>query len=122
MVPNDATVRYMDSVTLTCVGMGLPEVSYQWLREVGGGVYTPVTLDNRVSADEGNLTIATVMREDAGTYLCNVSNELGSIGAPATVTVIGRWVWYAGGCGIQVGIGKYFSPAIGDVTVYPCVP
>jgi len=84
------TVEYQTSVTLSCEAIGLPEVSYQWWRELGGGATVPVSLDDsRVTVAEGNLTISDAMRSDGGVYICNVSNPLGSITVEATVTVLG---------------------------------
>ena len=85
-------VRHGASISLPCVAMGLPEVSYQWLRRLRGGAIVPVTLDSRVTIAEGNLTISDAMRSDEGMYICNVSNPLGYITMETNVRVLGMEV------------------------------
>ncbi|XP_029115459.1 uncharacterized protein igsf9b [Scleropages formosus] len=63
-----------DSVTLVCVAHGNPQPSVTWKKDDA-----PVEKQETVELANGTLTLASVTREEAGTYKCHVSNAEGNL-------------------------------------------
>ena len=91
-MPSATTVDLDDPVGLECVASGIPDVDYAWFRLEARGLVR-VVLNDRVMANNGSLNITMATRQDAGNYVCVVSNELANITSTAAqLTVRGMCV------------------------------
>ena len=79
---------------LKCVGVGYPPPLVQW-RKLNGSLSDRVSITNMsMSTNEGNVTNVTVdlilseaYRDDAGVYVCSVSNPLKSVEINTTLII-----------------------------------
>ena len=85
--PSISTLTYQeDARTLTCVSTGSPATTVSWMKDdqslsIDGSTYQLTqTVTNRAASTYSNvLTVSeTASTGVAGTYICNVSNDLGS--------------------------------------------
>ena len=83
--PSDLVVVAGTTVTFLCTSWADPEPTIEW--RFGGDIIT----GRRYSVSpSGALTVTTVTLDDAGMYMCNVSNIHGWEAASAELTVQGR--------------------------------
>ena len=85
--PQDQTVQENDmNVTFKCSATSNPMPSYTWFKD--NIVINKINFTNIVlSKDNQNITILTVQRKDAGLYVCNATNKIGSVTASAHLNV-----------------------------------
>lgn len=79
--PSDASVLVGRSVTLDCQAEGYPQPQIRWEKAVGTTArdYRPISTSYHYQIFEnGSLTIQDVARDDAGYYLCQATNGIGS--------------------------------------------
>ena len=74
-----------DTVELTCVAEGWPLPTYRWYKD---GSSINVTA-HRFRQHGGHLVISNVTVEDTGEYLCNASNNRGSVSAKRQLLIRG---------------------------------
>ncbi|XP_076869572.1 vascular endothelial growth factor receptor 1 isoform X2 [Brachyhypopomus gauderio] len=81
---SDCSVNVSSSVTLCCPAHGVPRPLITWykdhrrLKQVSGIMLTP---------EEGTLHIDRITTEDQGLYTCEATNEKGSVGSSAYISV-----------------------------------
>ncbi|KAK3107290.1 hypothetical protein FSP39_011199 [Pinctada imbricata] len=76
-VLRSVTVEEGDTAELPCVGSGNPLPKYRWTKES-----KPIIIDNQhFNQKSGNLLILNSRIEDSGQYMCNASNDHGSVTA-----------------------------------------
>lgn len=73
-------VRVGEVIRLQCLAHGTPPLTYTWTK-VGGD------LPPRAQVNEGDLQINLATAEDAGSYKCVASNNVGNSEVVARVTV-----------------------------------
>ena len=83
--PSDLVVAAGTTATFLCTFWADPEPTVEW--RFGEVV---ITGTRYVVSPSGALTVATVTLDDAGVYICNVSNTYGWENASAELTVQGR--------------------------------
>ncbi|XP_051972483.1 cell adhesion molecule DSCAM-like isoform X1 [Xyrauchen texanus] len=81
--PQDQDGIYGKSVTLNCSADGEPRPTIEWKYSKGAGVpqFQPIALNSGFRVQllgNGSLLIKHVLEEDAGYYLCKVSNDVGA--------------------------------------------
>ncbi|KAA0704197.1 Down syndrome cell adhesion molecule -like protein [Triplophysa tibetana] len=81
--PQDQDGIYGKSVTLNCSADGEPRPMIEWKYSKGAGVpqFQPIALNSGFRVQllgNGSLLIKHVLEEDAGYYLCKVSNDVGA--------------------------------------------
>ncbi|XP_023236837.1 Down syndrome cell adhesion molecule-like protein Dscam2, partial [Centruroides sculpturatus] len=79
--PSDASVLVGRSVTLDCQAEGYPQPQIRWEKAIGVTArdYRPISTSYHYQIFEnGSLTIQDVARDDAGYYLCQATNGIGS--------------------------------------------
>lgn len=79
-LPDDVAVRVGEVIRLQCLAHGTPPLTYTWTK-VGGD------LPPRAQVNEGDLQINLATAEDAGSYKCVASNNVGNSEVVARVTV-----------------------------------
>ncbi|KAL9959422.1 hypothetical protein ACROYT_G032745 [Oculina patagonica] len=80
--PQDTTAGSNTTVTLPCIGYGIPRPTYTWF--LNG---KPLIWTNRHNITGGNLTIKDLTRQDSGMYQCFVNNKHGQLHADIELTV-----------------------------------
>ena len=71
------TVNETDNVTLSCSALGVPEPSIVWFPSTGDISSSSTMTDEGINVSS-TLTISNVVRSNAGSYTCNVSNAIPS--------------------------------------------
>ncbi|XP_038065482.1 Down syndrome cell adhesion molecule homolog isoform X2 [Patiria miniata] len=71
-----------DAVELPCVASGYPIPAYHWKKDG-----EPVTLDDRLTLNGGNLLITIVELDDDGVYECEATSDSGSVTASRHLTI-----------------------------------
>uniref|UniRef100_A0A8C7MIU8 Heparan sulfate proteoglycan 2 n=1 Tax=Oncorhynchus kisutch TaxID=8019 RepID=A0A8C7MIU8_ONCKI len=79
-LPDDVAVRVGEVIRLQCLAHGTPPLLFQWTKLNG-------SLSTRADVQGGDLQINLATPEDAGTYKCVATNNVGTSEAHATVTV-----------------------------------
>ncbi|KAM9343546.1 basement membrane-specific heparan sulfate proteoglycan core protein [Pholidichthys leucotaenia] len=79
-MPNDVAVRVGEVIRLQCLAHGAPPLTYTWTKLDG-------ILPARAQVSGGDLQINLATAEDAGSYKCVVSNNVGTSEVIAKVTV-----------------------------------
>ncbi|GFR75456.1 myosin light chain kinase, smooth muscle [Elysia marginata] len=88
--PSDVTVSTSDTIVLTCVVRGYPELNVTWTKEEDR---SELKAGDRVTqsrqGDVHRLEIRSADPSDSGQYICTASNSEGHVIATVTVTVEG---------------------------------
>ena len=84
-LPQNTAAPLGATATLTCVGVGSPPPMVEWY------------LEEELVGEESQLSVDEVDRESAGMYMCQVSNEAGSVTMVAELTVYGKSVLFSDG-------------------------
>uniref|UniRef100_A0A4W5NTC5 Heparan sulfate proteoglycan 2 n=1 Tax=Hucho hucho TaxID=62062 RepID=A0A4W5NTC5_9TELE len=79
-LPDDVAVRVGEVIRLQCLAHGTPPLLFQWTKLNG-------SLSTRADVQGGDLQINLAKPEDAGTYKCVATNNVGTSEAHAKVTV-----------------------------------
>ncbi|XP_028309184.1 basement membrane-specific heparan sulfate proteoglycan core protein isoform X2 [Gouania willdenowi] len=79
-LPDDVAVRVGEVIRLQCLAHGTPPLTYTWTKLDGN-------LPARAQINEGDLQINLATAEDAGSYKCIASNNVGNSEVIAKVTV-----------------------------------
>ena len=87
--PERTTASLNDDVILNCSAFAIPTADYIWTHDE-----QQVDIDGvRVQLDNGSLIINTLLRSDAGQYVCQASNDYGEIVSdPAQLLVQGEYL------------------------------
>ena len=87
--PNKIEVVEQNSISLSCKGVGNPLISVQWRLPNKTVLRTNTTFPERYCMDlEGSLFISPVSKDDAGNFVCEISNGIGfSAFATSTLSV-----------------------------------
>ena len=97
VLSNDTSADEGETVSLTCVGYGLPGVEIRWVLD--GETLTNIsnTLIYEREVVEGNMTffqsvlqLCSVELTDAGSYFCVVSNGIMSTNSSVQLSVTGK--------------------------------
>ncbi|KAL9975093.1 hypothetical protein ACROYT_G012209 [Oculina patagonica] len=96
------------NVTIACTATGQPLPSITWAKSVGS------LPEDRTEVMNGTLTIYSVTRKDAGTYICKVENILGSAKNTALVVIFSSLRF-------KVRPPQEVTPVIGSSVHLPCV-
>ena len=91
------TVAVDSSLTLSCTSRGSPPDTFTWRKDNGPvlqSTTTPVTYNDMSAEFCANYSIANVTTSDSGTYICTVTNPIGSDSAIITVKVTGELLIY----------------------------
>ena len=95
MLRNSAVVRPVgSSVRLRCRAEGNPPPHVIWIRD---GLKGRVTLESTEDEEDSNkrkwtLKLRNLQEDDSGTYVCKVTNRLGTINFTYSLEVIGRFI------------------------------
>ena len=97
--PSNVTVNVGDHLTLSCTSRGSPPDTFTWQRADNSTVLQSSTINavnhTNMSAEfRANYSIANVTTSDSGTYICTVTNPIGSDSANITVKVTGELLIY----------------------------
>ena len=92
------TVNVGDPLTLSCTSRDSPPDTFTWRKDNDPTVLqstsiSAVNYTNTSAVFRANYSIASVTTSDSGTYMCNVTNPIGSDGITITVDV-GKSVIY----------------------------
>ena len=90
------TVTIGSSLTLSCTSRGSPPDTFTWRRGNDTVVLqstsiTPVDYTNTSAVFRTNYSIDSVTSNDSGTYICTVTNPIGSDNATITVITTGMY-------------------------------
>ncbi|XP_060132262.1 basement membrane-specific heparan sulfate proteoglycan core protein isoform X6 [Zootoca vivipara] len=108
-LPDSVSVQAGEVVQLQCLAHGTPPLRYEWAKANG-------SLPGHATVRERVLHISPAAPRDSGTYLCRVSNRVGSAEAVAHVRVQGA----AGGpLSIQV-TPRRETKAVGGTAEFAC--
>ena len=93
--PNTITVNVGDPLTLSCTSQGSPPDTFTWRKDNDPTILqstniTAVDYTNTSAVFRANYSIASVTTSDSGSYICNVTNPIGSDSATITVVVISK--------------------------------
>ncbi|PSN46727.1 Down syndrome cell adhesion molecule-like protein Dscam2, partial [Blattella germanica] len=72
------TAKLGETVVIPCVAYANPRPHYRWIYQKQSGHEVTLETSERHMVRHGTLVILSVRESDAGTYLCNASNEDGS--------------------------------------------
>ena len=96
------------NITIACTATGQPLPSITWSRAVGS------LPEDRTEVKSGSLTIYSVTRKDAGTYICKAENILGSATDTSLVVIFSPLRF-------KVRPPQEVTPVIGSIVHLPCV-
>ncbi len=96
------------NVTIACIATGQPLPSITWSRAVGS------LPEDRTEVMNGTLTIYSVTKKDAGTYICKAENILGSGTNTALVVIFSP-------LRLKVRPPQEVTPGMGSTVHLPCV-
>ena len=96
------------NVTIACTVTGQPLPSITWSRAVGS------LPEDKTEVINGSLTIYSVTRKDAGTYICKAENILGSATNTALIVIFSLLRF-------KVRLPQEVTPVIGFSVHLPCV-
>ena len=97
ILSNDTALLEGESVSLTCVGRGDPEISWSRNGQVLSNTSDLFIHEEDIN-DEGRtltqsfLQLCNLVLADAGTYTCVVSNSIRSVNSSVQLTVTGTYV------------------------------
>lgn len=85
------TVKEDESVVLECIASGIPKPSFKWYKDD-----RELSLNTRVLTHLNGQLLVIVKAEldDEGTYMCEVSNSLGTARQSAELTVLTGMLYY----------------------------
>ena len=87
------TVPAGSSLILSCTSRGSPPDTFTWRRDGGSMLQTmtnQVTYNSTSAVFRADHSIDSVTTSDSGTYICNVTNPIGSDSAMITVVVTSK--------------------------------
>ena len=87
------TVNVGDPLTLSCTSRGSPPDTFTWRKDNGPvlqSTTTPVTYNDNSAVFRADYFIDSVTTSDNGTYICTVTNPIGTASATITVNVISK--------------------------------
>ena len=89
------TVNVGDPLTLSCTSRGSPPDTFTWRKDNNPTVLqstniTAVTYTGTSAVFRTNYSVNSVTTSHNGTYMCNVTNPIGSDSATIRVVVIGK--------------------------------
>ena len=88
------TVNVGDPLTLSCTSRGSPPDTFTWRKDNGPVLQSTsisaVNYTNTSAVFHANYSIDSITTSDSGTYMCNVTNPIGSYTATITVVVASK--------------------------------
>ena len=87
------TLNVGDPLTLSCTSRGSPPDTFTWRKDNGPvlqSTITPVTYNANSAVFRADYSIDSVTTSDSGTYICTVTNPIGSDTAIVKVFVTSK--------------------------------
>ncbi|XP_034025662.1 LOW QUALITY PROTEIN: hemicentin-1 [Thalassophryne amazonica] len=110
--PGSVTANVGENITLPCAAQGFPPPSVTWYSQDGRQILPKTRSHSRImQLENGHLEILSVWLDDEGLYICEATNQFGTIKTEARVSVTGLEppLLAQGAQVITTGIGQSLS-------------